>query len=183
MKKLSLLIAFGLVFLGVKLYAGESINTPSGGNGAPINADYGGVDLWGVSFSAAVSSVGVPNTYNGIFVSTSQSPFGQWGTMYSTTTANNKTVWRIYGAYFSTGNCTNSDFIDINASTGGYKDAYVPQTLRLYNIYNSTGSGSNLACGGFTPMRWPIRFYGNLFMRPSSAGYNQQGIAVWKEGD
>lgn len=187
MKK-CLVIAAVLLFFGLpKLMAGDEIAAPASRSANPINADYGGVDIWLSSFSTVVSTVGLP-------VTTIEGPQGTYGTMASTTTAS-KRQWRIYGAYFSTGNCGANDYIEVFQSTGSFGQrgnigsasiagGASAQSLRFYNVNGSTattGGGTGFSCSGFTPLRWPIRLYGNVFMQPSSNGYNSQGILYYKE--
>lgn len=184
MKKL--LIAAMMMFLGGAyiIYAGESYSVPTADVSNPINADYGGVDIWYSTFSAVVSTVALPGgQWN---VPPIQNPAGTYGKYASTTTPNLNTQWRVYGVLFSTGAC--GDSVDIFASTGAFPGASSAPYARVYNFNNSTGAvviGGT--CSGVTPgpagFRFPIRLYGNIFLRPSNANYNSIGLMYWKQPD
>lgn len=193
MKKLAfVLVAAMTVFLAGSLRAGEEVSAPSGEVSNPINADYGGVDIFLSSFTTNVSTLGLAGDYGrpGSFTTNpstlAPNPAGPYGVMASTTIGNTKSRWRIYGAYFSTGNCGNLDYVDVFSATGSWANVNTAHPLRIYNVNGSTGApvnGSNSACSGFTPLRWPIRMYGNLYFRPSVSTYNEMGILYWKEPD
>lgn len=194
MNKLKLvLVAAMLVFLAGKIHAGEAVSAPSGEVSNPINADYGGVDIFVTSFTTTISTLGLGGNYGQIgSFNTNPStlptnPGGMFGVMASTTIANTKSRWRIYGAYFSTGSCGSMDFMDVFSATGGFVNVNTQQPLRFYNVYGSTSAGAvnggGSACSGITYLRWPIRLYGNVYIRPSVTGYNGMGILYWKEPD
>lgn len=169
MKKLVMLIA-AVMFIGGVTHAGDGRATPSASGSGAIPADYGGVDYWGAAFTNNLSTIALP--VGGLAT-------GTFGNIASTTTPNT-TDWVIYGAYFSTG--TTSDFIDLFVSSGGFVAASSTNTLRFYNVAQSSG-GPGAFSAGITPLRWPIHRTGNLYMRPSSNGYNNQGILYYKDPD
>lgn len=192
MKKLYVLAALVCGLLVGRIFAGDSVNAPQGFSNS-INADYGGVDIVLSSFTINVTTVGLPGDYGrpgsfNAYAATGPSmPSGQFGFMASTTTPNNKTQWRVYGAYFSTGNCGAGDFIDIFTSPLGFSSVNQNNPLRIYNNLGSTVAATSSVnasgCTGFTFLRWPIRMYGNLYFRASAATYNNVGLLYWKEGD
>lgn len=175
MKKYLMLIAAVMCFGGVA-YSSDGRATPTSSGAGAIPADYGGVDYWGVTFSNDRSTVALPAA--GLAAS-AQGPAGTYGSIASTTTPNT-TDWVIYGAYFSSG--TTNDFIEVAMSTGGFVAASSSNTIRFYNVANSTG-GAGAFAQGIAQQRWPIHRVGNLFMKPSSTGYNQQGLLFYKDPD
>ena len=193
MKKILNAAVLCIFAVGIKLYAGEGLSAPYSNNSNPINADYGGVEMFVTSFTIAnnISTVGLPGNYGqfGSFLGNPPTntgyPAGQFGNIASTTTASYRD-WRIYGAYFSTGNCSSADFIEVYQSTGGFKDTNTLVALRFYNSYGSTvtaPSGGAVACSGIQTTRWPIRMKGNIFVKGSANTYNQMGILYWREPD
>lgn len=176
MKKYYLVLAALLAFGYVRyVRAAEVVDGPVGLPQA-INADYGGVDLFISTFSAALSTVGLP-------VTSIQAPLGTYQNIASTTTSSTR-HWRVYGAYFSSGSCGNNDFVEVFQSTGGWVNATGP-TLRFYNTQGSTNTNNPASgvssCSGLSVLRWPIRLYGSVFMRPSVATYNGAGLLYWIE--
>lgn len=181
MKKLALLVAAGMVFFGSKLYAGETVSAPAGEVSNPINADYGGVDFATSTFNGLISTVAPANLFSG---GLNYSGFNQ-----STTTVNIKTKYRVYGVNFSSGSCF--DKVTLWTSTGGFNTLTMSALrlregdMQIYNVVGSTGlaGASNAACAGFSPVRWPMRFNGNLFWQVSNNGYNAVNLLYWKEPD
>ena len=196
MKKLLVLTASVLLFLGWKVYASEEYNAPVGHGTPALNADYGGVDIMISTFTINTSTVGLgpvgpggygqPGSYQAFATTFTNFPQGTYGYYASTTVPNLKTAWRVYGAYFSTGSCGANDFIDVFTSTGGMSSVNTSAPLRYYNTQGSTATVGNTnatSCSGFNWTRWPIRLYGNLYFRPSVATYNSVGLLYWKEPD
>lgn len=175
MKKYLMLIAAVMCFGGLT-FASDGRATPTANGSGAIPADYGGADYWGTTFSNDRTTVTLPAAG---LITSAQGPAGTWGNIASTTTPN-FTDWVIYGAYFSTG--TTADFIDVSNSTGGFVAASSSNTIRFYNV-NASSGGVGAYAAGVTQMRWPIHRTGNLFMKPSSNGYNFQGILFYKDPD
>lgn len=175
MKKYLMLIA-AVMCMGGVAYSGDGRATPTASGSGAIPADYGGVEYFGTTFSNDRSTIALPSAG---FNSGSWGPAGSYGNIASTTTIND-TDWVIYGAYFSSG--TTADFIEVSRSTGGFVAASSSNTIRFYNINQSTG-GTGAFAQGAAISRWPIHMEGNIFMKPSSNGYNQQGILYYKNKD
>lgn len=182
-KSFVVLVAAMTVFLIGNLRAGENVDAPFSGETGVIGADYGGVDVWNSTFSAAVSTVGLP-------AASLQNPQGTYGFLASTTIANTRNKWRVYGVEFSSGNCM--DFVDVWQSTGGFGatglGTNVMQQARMYNVGNSTSMANGAGtCQGLSPSfigyRWPVRANGNLYFRPSTANYNVIRLLYWKNPD
>ena len=156
MKKL-LAIAAVVILLGYVKYltAGDLVSAPAGELSNPINADYGGVEIATNSFY-----IGLATVPSGI-----GSQGADYGDFYaSTTTRNNvyaRTKWRVYGVEFSTGLCSNSDFVSVQVSSAGA--AQSREIARFYNSVNVSTSANGDRCSGVYTARWPIRAYGNLF--------------------
>lgn len=167
MKKLFVIAAVMLSVAGIAM-AGEVITAPVGANSNVLTADYGGVDVFRGSFTSVLAvSSGVTNAvYRSI--------------AFSTVTAN-RDLSLIYGVNFSSGSC--SDFVDIFQSTGGFVDSVLVE--RIYNVGGSTvgaTSGGGGTCAGFQGLGgFPIRVYGNIFMKASSAIFNTINLHYWKE--
>lgn len=164
MKKLYIVLAVLLSFGVMKAFADNEINTPFSRTNS-IPADYGGVDVATNSFYVGHATVPTENSAR-----------GNSYLKFSTTNVNGVVAqarWTIYGVNFSTGLCSNADFVAIYVSTSG-----IPQARELTRFYNSVSiatsptAGSN-TCAGVTPLRWPIRAYGNLFF-----GVNVPAIGV-----
>lgn len=165
MKKLLLILAV-LVSLGVgRSFSGLIINTVNDGT-LPIPADYGGVDIATNSFYIGLATV--PSENN-------SQAYGYKKFYASTTTVNGiyaATRWTVYGVNFSTGQCSSNDFVSIQQSSGPASAA--KEVTRLYNQVIISSAGANI-CSGYQFLRWPLRFYGNLFWGvdyPNPAGAN-----------
>ena len=170
MKKFLVVTAVMLSVAGYA-FAGDVRGTPSGDNSNPIAADYGGVDVYVASFTAAVAvSSGV----------TDKGGLAYFRAVDFSTVTPNTEPSTIYGVNFTSGPC--NEFVDIYASTGGFVDSRLIE--RIYNVNGSTvgvtGVGGG-TCGGFNGWRFPIRTYGNVFLKASSAVFNALSLHYWKE--
>ena len=149
-------IVAGVIGLGIwsLAQAGDDVSVPTSEVSNPIPADYGGVEIATNSFFVGLATV--------------PSGVGSQGVSYRKFYASSNTVnnvyadarWTIYGAIFSPGNCTNQDFISIQVSSAGAIQAR--EVTRVYNNF-ATANSTGVICGGVSPLRWPIRVYGNLF--------------------
>lgn len=148
---LAVLVSFGIM----KAYCEDIRGVPGSGNTTSIPADYGGVDVATNSFFVGLATVPSEN---------GAQSYGYRKFYASTTTVNgvfSQTRWTIYGVNYGTGACGNNDYVSVQVSSSGATQAR--ELTRIGNTVSiSSGSSSNL-CGGFTPLRWPIRAYGNLF--------------------
>ena len=162
MKKLLLTASLMLGFCG--LVRAEPFEVPSAQTDQQASIYYGGVKYASSSFSSDISTVA-----------------------FSTTTYANDFGGVFYGVHFSSGACSDGDFVEVYDSTGANaaQNLRVP-TWRLYNVYGSTQAGSvgGLACSGFSGVFGqnpvPIRVKYKMFFKPSSSGYNSIMLYYWK---
>lgn len=187
MNKLKLILAVLVSLLIGKAFAGDIRNVPNDG-AAPINADYGGVDIATNSFFVGFSTVPSENGSQGI---------GYRKFYASTTTVNNvfaASRWTIYGVIWSTGTCP-------SGSAGGYAGDFISvlvsssqagQAREVTRFYNTASISTGPVCGGgATILNWPIRVYGNLFWGVNAVQgqtvptnpYNRSDLLYYREPD
>lgn len=189
MKKFYVVLAVLLGFGIMKAYTEDLRNVPGSGNNTSIPADYGGVDIATNSFFVGLATVPSENGPGGI----------GYRKFYASTTTSNNSVpaqsrWTIYGVNFSTGLCAipgasgfSGDFVSVQVSTqlGG-------NAREVTRFYNTVSISSQSVCGGITPLRWPIRVYGNLFwgvnignggFGAATHPYNRADLLYYKESD
>lgn len=167
MKKLLLAAFFGVCSIG-SLRADYIVPEAQTSNPADIN--YGGVKYSSSVFSNFITSV----TYSSVTAQAFPTPTHMFP----------QGAFVIYGVEFSTGNC--NDYVEVfdSTSTGLIHNVPQPNSVRLYNVSNSSNVAQQVAgagvCSGFSGPKYPFRQTQGAFFRPSSNGYNMIRLYYWK---
>ena len=162
MKKYLLTALFMLSLAHLAIASGQQRATPRGEPQALATADYGGYDVFQITFTAAITTVAATSGLN------NQSP---------------NAAGVVLGVIFSTGLPGALEFVDLYDSSGTAIDVNNDVMARLYNDGKSTttAASAGAAFEGFSGTPKPMRFNKGLLAKPSVATFNRITVLYYKE--